>query len=117
MGFGITYFGDSKNIKEKQSFYNYIDYLLNSAIEEGGPLSVVEAFSAGVPIISPPIGYAFDLGVDYFYIDTKDLVDVLATLLSDKYKRFEKVKDRTWKAYSEKCIKFSEKMLYIKKNP
>jgi glycosyltransferase involved in cell wall biosynthesis len=40
-------------IEKRNAFYQTIDYLVVTATDEGGPMSVLEAIARGVPVIAP----------------------------------------------------------------
>ncbi len=46
--------------EEMPTFYKGIDYLLILSDNEGGPLSLLEALSMGVPVISSDVGFVSD---------------------------------------------------------
>lgn len=63
---------------QMQAFYHSIDLLLVTGYVEGGPLPILEAFGAGVPVLSPAFGYAIDyLPQTSIYKDTDDLIHKL----------------------------------------
>jgi glycosyltransferase involved in cell wall biosynthesis len=97
--------------KKKDTFYQHIDYYLNAALDEGGPIGTAEAYRAGVPVISAPVGYAFDLGVEYTFVDASDLVAILKQLSHPMKLRIAKSLPYTWKIYSQKCIEFCKKVV------
>ena len=41
-------------VDEREAFYASIDYLVVTATEEGGPMTVPEAIARHVPVIAPP---------------------------------------------------------------
>ena len=51
---------DSKDLSE---FYKQIDYLIVPSAIEGGPVPVLEAIAAGVPVIAPDVGWCWDYPV------------------------------------------------------
>lgn len=53
----------SKDFGEIESFYRSIDYLLVTSLNEGGPMSVIEAISLGVPVIAPDVGWCWEYPV------------------------------------------------------
>ncbi len=44
-------------------FYQNIDYLLVTANNEGGPVPVIDAIAAGVPVIAPNVGWCWEYPV------------------------------------------------------
>jgi len=47
--------------EELQAAYHRMDVFLVTAYREGGPLPLLEALAAGVPVIAPSVGYMADL--------------------------------------------------------
>lgn len=100
------------NEEDLQEFYNHIDCLLVTGYIEGGPLTVLEAMSAGVPVIAPPVGYAKDLLHPMsIYRSVDELVNALKLHFARIYGLSELVKDCTWKAYTEKHAALFRKVL------
>ncbi len=50
-----------KDYREISKFYSMLDLYLISSREEGGPKSVLESMASGIPIVSTPVGQAFDM--------------------------------------------------------
>src|SRR5690606_27066137 len=46
-----------------EEFYDSIDYLVVTSLEEGGPIPVIEAISRGVPVIAPDVGWCWEFPV------------------------------------------------------
>lgn len=51
------------SIENRSKFYGAIDYLVVTSTEEGGPMPVVEALAAGVPVIAPNVGWCWEFPV------------------------------------------------------
>lgn len=49
--------------EDRAAFYETIDYLLVTSLEEGGPMPVPEAIAAGVPVIAPDVGWCWEFPV------------------------------------------------------
>jgi glycosyltransferase involved in cell wall biosynthesis len=47
----------------RDDFYRGIDYLLVPALEEGGPMPVLEAIARHVPVIAPDVGWCWEFPV------------------------------------------------------
>lgn len=63
---------------QMEAFYHSLDLLLVTGYVEGGPLPILEAFAAGVPVLSPAFGYAVDyLPKSSIYKDTDELISKL----------------------------------------
>lgn len=45
------------------SFYSEIDYLVVTSLNEGGPIPVIDAIRAGVPVIAPDVGWCWEFPV------------------------------------------------------
>lgn len=50
-------------IARRAEFYAAIDYLVVTSTLEGGPMSVLEAIAAGVPVIAPNVGWCWEFPV------------------------------------------------------
>jgi hypothetical protein len=50
----------SDNVADLPAFYRRITYLVIPSLEEGGPMPVVDAIAAGVPVIAPDVGWAWE---------------------------------------------------------
>lgn len=73
-------------------FYKKIDYLVVTALNEGGPVPVIDAIRAGVPVIAPDVGWCWEFPViRYKKGDWESLNNVLRQL---KYAP-------TWKKWRE----------------
>lgn len=49
--------------EDRAAFYASIDYLVVTSRDEGGPMTVPEAISHGVPVIAPDVGWAWEFPV------------------------------------------------------
>jgi len=58
--FSINYDSLSGDIEDRAVFYSHIDYLIVTSEIEGGPMPVLDAIAAGVPIIAPDVGWCWD---------------------------------------------------------
>jgi len=68
-GVMVDYLTDQSD-EQMAQLYNIMDIFLVTGYVEGGPLTVLEALSAGVPVLAPRMGYAADLlPVNSFYKD------------------------------------------------
>ena len=91
--------GPAQNIDEDNlpAFYRSMDYILVPAINEGGPMSVLESLASGVPVIASDVGWvrdfphiAFDQG------DPESLRAVLTELVERKMTLAHAVEHMTW---------------------
>lgn len=80
------------------TFWKTIDYWLSTAEIEGGPMDVINAFYAGIPVISRSIGYfdAIKTKEDYVFNDYEDLLSFLKRLEKSKSDKLAKIKNYTW---------------------
>lgn len=69
---------------EMLRFFHDIDYLLVTALYEGGPLPVLEALSTGVKVISPPVGFVTEYPhIEYDPANSESLKEVLVQLVKE----------------------------------
>jgi len=62
-------------------FYRGIDYLVVTSLNEGGPIPVIDAIAAGVPVIAPDVGWCFEFPVIRYDVgDWESLNGVLMRL-------------------------------------
>jgi len=87
--------------------YDRIDYLLIPSLWEGGPMSPIEAYAKGIPIIGSNVGViGEDLEIDYMYEpgDINALEGILDSIMEEPLKRRKKVADLSWKKYAETLL-------------
>jgi glycosyltransferase involved in cell wall biosynthesis len=97
---------------EMQTIYSVLDLLLVTSYVEGGPLTVLEALSAGVPVLSPRVGYANDLlQADCFYSNTEELITHLRAIINPQEARRAIVAGFTWQAYADKHAALFQEIL------
>jgi hypothetical protein len=79
-------------------FWKTIDYWLSTAEIEGGPMDVINAFYAGIPVISRSIGYFDDMKTkeDYVFNDYVDLLYHLKQIENNKLDKLSNTSDYTW---------------------
>lgn len=83
------------------NLYNALDMLLVTGHVEGGPLTVLEALGAGIPVLSSPVGYAADLlDRDCIYNDDNELVSKLIAFAEPFEQRHLVSKMYTWANYA-----------------
>jgi hypothetical protein len=73
--------GGALNEEQMRVFYQSIDYLIVTSDTEGGPIPVLEALAAGIPVIAPNVGFCWEYPV-IRYEDISDLVRIIETLRS-----------------------------------
>ena len=88
--------------------YKEIDYLLITSTNEGGPVPVLEAFTMGVPVIAPNVGWCWEYPV-IKYSNTKELFKTINSLCS-----FVNVEE-VWAKSSQELLKIL-KNIYEQKN-
>lgn len=81
-------------------FYDQIDYLIVTSQNEGGPVPVIDAITAGVPVIAPDVGWCWEFPVIRYEVGSlSSLVEVITRLTTppkwsawvrDHQKLFEK---------------------------
>jgi len=102
----------NKTEQELQDVYGVLDLLLVTSYVEGGPLTVMEAMSAGVPVIAPPVGYAADLlPDDCIYHTVEGLVAALENFIAPTFERRAAVEQFTWKRYADEHAALFERVL------
>jgi hypothetical protein len=71
----------SNRLEDLSVFYEEIDYLVVTSLNEGGPLPVLEAIGMGVPVIAPDVGFCWEYPViRYKKGDWHSLLKVLKSL-------------------------------------
>lgn len=80
--------------------YHYADLFLATGYAEGGPLPLLEAMACGVPVLSPPFGYAKDLlDGENIYTDIDDLMGKLDKFIQPQVKDYQLVNSWMWGDY------------------
>lgn len=87
------------------NLYNEIDYLLVTSTNEGGPTPVIEAFTMGVPVIAPNVGFCWEYPV-LKYNNFEELFNIINTLCS-----FVDV-NRVWEQSSNQVQAVCEDLYY-----
>jgi glycosyltransferase involved in cell wall biosynthesis len=105
-GEGWPYPADHYSNSDLARFYQNIDYLLVPSLIEGGPASLLEALSAGCPVIAPTdIGLVEDFPhISYIRGDAKDLQRVVLSLLEKKLALRNSVLDCDWKVFAQRHL-------------
>lgn len=82
-------------------FWKTIDYWLSVSEIEGGPMDVINAFYAGIPVISRSIGYFDDLKTeeDLVFNEYADLLFHLNQIEKIKSYKLFKISDYTWDVF------------------
>ena len=99
---------ESEDYSEYPELYHKIDYLLIPSLWEGGPMSLIEAYATGTPIISSDVGWVnTDFEVDYLYEanNGEQLRKTLEKIYEPIYNRRQKVAAINYKTYGDKITK------------
>jgi hypothetical protein len=85
-------------IVSRNKFWEIIDYWLSTSEIEGGPMDVINAFYAGIPVISRSIGYFDDMKTkeDFVFNEYADLLYYLKQIENKKIEKLSKTSDHTW---------------------
>jgi len=97
-----------ENYEDYPSLYDRVDYLLIPSLWEGGPMSVVEAYAKGIPIISSNVGWVGgDVPVDYIFEPNSiiQLESILNDIMVPIKKRRAKVEYLNYEGYASKLYK------------
>jgi len=90
-----------KSVDSNYNFYHGIDLLLCTGFVEGGPLPLIEALACGVPVLSPPYGYALDyLPPESIYNSIEELSMCLKEFVSPVMERRNRVQHLTKQVYA-----------------
>ncbi|MCX5850081.1 MAG: glycosyltransferase [Deltaproteobacteria bacterium] len=84
-------------------FWETIDYWLSVSEIEGGPMDVINAFYAGIPVISRSIGYFDDIKTkeDYVFNEYADLLYQLKQIEKNKINKLSKISGFTWNDFRD----------------
>jgi len=108
---------------EVSQYYVAADIFVNASLNEGMPLTVIEAMAAGLAVAAAPVGGIPEVVTTeesglLLRADRDDLVDQLRRLIKDKLlrrrlgaKAREAVRDLTWKNLAQQTIKVYETVL------
>ena len=103
----------SEEYSEYPKLYKEIDYLLVPSLWEGGPMSIVEAYAMGIPIISSDVGWiGSDFEVEYIYEPNNEnqLESILNSIYAPIVTRRQKVLDFNYETYGKKIINIIEEL-------
>ena len=99
----FTVSGGKLSTYEVIELYKDVDYLLVTATNEGGPVPVIEAFTMGVPVIAPDVGWCWEYPV-IKYSNPEELFNIVSSLCS-----FVDV-DKVWKDSSEELLRIVKEL-------
>lgn len=91
------------------AFYQSIDYLLVPGLWTAGPISVQEALSTGIPIISADVGFAgYEFQVEHMFDpgDAMGLYSILIDIRRPIITRREQVQRMSWVGYAHQLVDF-----------
>jgi Glycosyltransferase len=91
--------GPAQNIDEDKlpDFYRSMDYVLVPAINEGGPMSVLESLACGTPVIASDVGWVRDFPhICFEKGDAQSLRTVLTKVVESKMSLANTVRHMTW---------------------
>lgn len=91
--------GVTKHIADADlpAFYRSMDYILVPALNEGGPMSVLEALASGVEVIASDVGWVTDFPhIPFVRGNVASLRDVLMTLRDKRMQLHASVEHVTW---------------------
>ena len=95
------------------SFYQSIDYLLIPGLWTAGPMSMQEALSTGVPVISADVGFNnYEFFADYTFETNNEnaLINIFKEIEEPILKRRSQVSEMTWLKYSQDIINFIKQL-------
>ena len=98
---------ENENYNEYNNLYELIDYLFIPSLWEGGPMSVIEAYSKGIPIISSNVGWISDFEVEHMFDPNNEiqLLEILKQIENKIFQRIKKVENLSYKKSGEEIIK------------
>lgn len=91
--------GPAQNVDEDKlpAFYRSMDYILVPAVNEGGPMSVLESLASGTPVIASDVGWVRDFPhIPFERGDAESLRAVLTELVGRKVALAGSVEHMTW---------------------
>ncbi len=99
-------------VVSKSAFWEIIDYWLSPSESEGGPMDVINAFYAGIPVISRSIGYFDEMKTedDIVFNDASDLLGRLKEMQNRKLNKLSKTASYTWDNYREWHLRLFREM-------
>lgn len=95
-------------------FYHSIDYLLIPGLWTAGPMSMQEALSCGLPIISADVGFTnYEFKADYVFEpnNISQLAEIINSIDKVRLDRRNQVSHMSWRKHAKDVIDFIE---YIK---
>lgn len=96
--------GPAEHIPESDlpAFYRAMDYILVPALNEGGPMSVLEALASGTPVIASMVGWVPEFPhIPFERGNVESLRNVLEEIRQERLKLREAVEHVTWDRWAE----------------
>ena len=83
------------------SLYSQMDYLLIPSLWEGGPMSIIDAYGMGIPIISSNVGWVTDIGVEHLFEpnNKEELYNILSGIYNTIKFRRDKIEQLTYSSF------------------
>jgi glycosyltransferase involved in cell wall biosynthesis len=99
--------GIGEDTRNYNNLYKLIDYLFIPSLWEGGPMSVIEAYSKGIPIISSNVGWVSDFEIEHMFDPNNEiqLSEILKKIENKILQRVKKVENLSYKNSGEEIIK------------
>jgi glycosyltransferase involved in cell wall biosynthesis len=93
--------------------YDFMDYMLIPSLWEGGPMSIIEAYAKGVPIISSDVGFVNEFDVEYLFKPGNDveLANILTKIYSKLIERRNKVTHIKYNFFAERLVEITKNLL------
>jgi hypothetical protein len=96
-------------------FLNSIDYYLSPSLMEGGPMDLLNAAYAGIPIISRDIGFFHTINTkeDFMFKDYSELLKFFKAIETNKKQKIKNLAPYTWDTFKRWHIKHFRSILEI----
>lgn len=92
--------------KELPNFYRQLDYVIVPSLHEGGPMSLIEGLSCGIPVIAPKdVGAVQEYNEGIIHYDKgnfSSLESVLRRLYEKKLELRRQIEEQTWDNFAKK---------------
>jgi glycosyltransferase involved in cell wall biosynthesis len=108
-----TFYYDDSDYSMYPKLYKNVDYILIPSLWEGGPMSIIEAWATGTPIIGAKVGllnkdftadYSFDPG------NSQQLIDILNSIIAPLMQRRDKVSHLNYQKYGQMLIEIVDNL-------
>jgi len=118
IGIEVDFF-DNENYKNYIQYYQKFDFLLIPSLWEGGPMSVIEAYSQSMPIISSRVGWVDEISIDNLLFepgDKESLLKILKNIIEPREKRRLVAENFSYDKFSSELIKIINDLKNRKQN-